>query len=79
MSGASSDKMAVSGQVGNEKDKIIFPNEERRNDDDRIVFPDEMNKESPQNPPDLASRNVVSVGLKEGYERDAKGKPVKEW
>ncbi|KAK4876261.1 hypothetical protein RN001_012683 [Aquatica leii] len=69
--------------IGDEKDKIAFSEEKSNDDEDRIVFPDEYEnkiEETSMKPSRNAqARNVVSVGLKEGYDRDAKGRPVKEW
>ncbi|KAF5278457.1 hypothetical protein FQA39_LY05946 [Lamprigera yunnana] len=84
MSTSGSDKLPSGAQppVGNEKDKIVFQENNSVDDNDRIIFEenDKVKQETPKEPPiPLFDRNTISVGLKQGYERDARGNPAPIW
>lgn len=67
--------------IGDEKDKILFKDEENESpNNDKIIFKDNETEETkPKEVPELPSRNTITVDLTDGYGRDAKGNPAAEW
>ncbi|KAF2882386.1 hypothetical protein ILUMI_23806 [Ignelater luminosus] len=71
MSSEGSDKLPAGEKprVGDENDKIYFPDE---------VNTANKDKEKPE-PTSMDNRNAIQTGLKDGYDRDAAGNPAAEW
>lgn len=71
MSSQGSDKLpeGEKPRVGDENDKIHFPDE----------FETKIKPKEKPEPESIPSRNAIQTGLKEGYDRDAAGNPVAEW